>query len=508
MKRWNNLYEYCRLPIRVLLLSIVLIGFGYLIQDVNVNIFYTFKNPLLLLISETSSRIGHFIFINIPFVFLVNLVAKRANSGAPTVFAIVGYFTFLIFTMMFNTHTMPNEAYNSILGISYNHHSYGVIYPIQTGLIGAFVVAYLTRFSYLHSRRRSAYSFLSFLDKDSAGLVYNIVLCAIAGSLFAALWPIGIDFLEKVINWIASDLSDPLKLSVYGFFDRAFAILGLSSLIRKPFWYGKLGGNYLSVSGETILGDVNIWRYMPEASATFSGAGRFITPYYVINMFAVPAVLLAMFFINTDKNERHRGIMFTLVTMIASFVCGNPLPLELMLLFTAPLLLLFHLLFSGALFGILFKLNAFLGFEYSGSVTTAMPGAFPDFIINARNPFYIRSLLIIILVGIIVAIVYYLATYFYFHYLAFDITGSHRAHGVATRIVDAVGGVKNITKTYSSALKLSLEVEDLEKVSYDKLKKINSTRITETKTRIIINFGSSSTIIRTKIDQIIKKSKR
>ncbi len=508
MKRWNNLYEYCRLPIRILILAVVLLGFGYLLQNDNVNIFYTFENPLLLLLGETSSRIGHFLYVNIPFVFMLNLVSKRANSGAPTLMAVVGYFTFLVFTMMFNSHTLPNETYTQAIGISYNHMSYGSIYPIQTGLIGGFLVAYLTRVAYIHSRRRSSYSFLSFLDKDTAGLVYNIVLCALAGIFISFIWPFGIRALQGAINWIAADIGDPIRLTLYGFLDRLLAIFGLSNMIRRPFWFGKAGGNYVSLSGETILGDVNIWNYMPEAATTFSGAGRFITPYYVINMFAIPAIIIAIFFVNTDRGERHRGMIFTLVAMIANIICGNPLPMELILLFTAPLLLVFHLLASGALFGILYSLHAFLGFNYSGSTISAMPGAFPDYIINARTPQYVRSLLVILLVGIITAIVYYFATYAYYHYFAFDISGSKRSYGIAVRIIDAVGGVDNINKTYSSSFKLSIEVEDLEKVSYDKLKKINSTRITETKTRIVINLGAPSTIIRSKIDQIMKKSKR
>lgn len=508
MKRWNNLYEYCRLPIRILILAIVLIGFGYLIQNDNVNIFYTFRNPLLLMIGETCYRIGHFLYINIPFVFLLNLVSKRANSGAPTLMAIVGYFTFLAFTMMFNSHTLPNEAYSQILGISYNHASYGTIYPLQTGLIGAFLVAYITRLSFVHSRRRSAYSFLSFLDKNSAGLIYNIVLCAIAGFVVASVWPFFTNTLQIAISWIAENIGDPIRLSLYGFLDRVLSMVGLSNLIRRPFWFGKAGGNYVSLSGETILGDVNIWRYMPEAATTFNGAGRFITPYFVINMFAIPAMILAIFFTNTDKPERRRSMLFTFAMVCGNIICGNPLPMELILLFTAPLLLIFHLVASGMLFGILYSLHAFLGFDYSGSVISAMPGAFPDYIINARNPQYIRTLLVILLVGIITAIVYYFATYLYYNYFAYDISGSKRSSNIAHRIIDAVGGVDNINATYSSSFKLSIEVVDLEKVSYEKLKRINSSRITETKTRIIINLGSASTIIRKRVDRIIKKTKR
>ncbi len=72
--------------------------------------------------------------------------------------------------------------------------------------------------------------------------------------------------------------------------------------------------------------------------------------------------------------------------MLISFVAGNPLPLELTLLLTAPGMLVLYLLLVVGLFGYLAYAGVFLGFSQTGTnVLTAMPGAFPDYTINLRN---------------------------------------------------------------------------------------------------------------------------
>lgn len=513
MKRWNTIYEHSKLPIKILCFAFVLIAFGYLIQNSNVNIFYTIRNPYIKLLAEMSSRIGHFLVTNMPLIFMVNLVSKRANSGVPILLGLVGYVTYLVTTMMLAPHTMSPQAYSSILGISYNTATsnmtnYGIIYPLQTGMIGSFLVAFITRFSYIKSRKRSIYSFLGFLDKDTAAFIYNIVLCILLGFTISLVWPYLFNILKDIIVWIAEDISDPLRLGVYGFLDRSLSILGLGNIIRQPFWFGASGGTYSNIVGETILGDVNIWRYMPSAAITYSGAGRFITPYYVINMFIVPAIYLGIFFTYTDKAEKKKHLLFLIGAIIISVLCGNPLPIELLLLFNAPLLLIFHLFLSSSLFAILPLNKAFLGFEYTGSTISAMPGSFPDYIINARTAQYIHSLLIILIVGIIMAIIYFIITMVYYRYLAYDVIGSNRSTKLAQTLIDAMGGVNNITSTQSSPFKLTVLLEDLEEVSYDKLKRIGYTKIIETKEGLIFELGSSSTIIKKRIDKIIKESTR
>ena len=495
------------MPIRVLCFAFVLIGFGYLIQNENVNIFYTFTNPYLLVLARTLRNIGSVIVVNMPLVFLLSLVSKRANSGAPTMMALVGYITYLIVTTLWTSDTMPAQVYSNTLGISlYNNGT--LSFPIQTGLVGAFLVVFATRISYLKSRRRTAYSLLAFTNKDTAGLIYNIVLCAFLGVGVSLAWPFVIQIYEKGINWIASDIGNPQKLFVYGIVDRLSSIAGMGDLIREPFWYGTAGGAYSSVTGSVITGDVNIWKYMPEAGSAITGVGRFITPYYVINMFMVPAIYLGMYFSFDDRHERKKYFFFFIAAALMSFACGNPLPLELVLLFTSPILLGFYLIGCGLLFTILSESKAFLGFNYTGSTISAMPGSFADYIINVRTPQFGHTMLIILIVGIIFAIVFFMLTLVYYRYLAFDLAGTNKSKIIAKRIVDAVGGPENVVGATSGPFSLSIKLNNLEDVSYEKIKQVGAKRVTETNSGLILDFCSASKIIKVNLLKLVESKKR
>ncbi len=507
MKRWNMLYDNCRLPIRIMFVAFVFLAIGYLIQNDNLNVFYTIDNTYIQLTGQILYRIGNFLVINMPLIFMINLVAKRANSGMPALLAIIGYATFMVTTMFLNDHSLVSQAYTNALGLSHSTSS-DTYYPIQTGMIGSFAVALITRYSYLTSRKKSIYSFFGFMNEDSRAILYNVVLCLILGFVTVLVWPYFIEIIVSIMTWIAEDISDPYRLAAYGLLDRSLSILGLGNLIRYPFWYGASGGTYAAISGATVLGDVNIWAYMPDALLTYSGAGRFITPYYIINIFALPAMYLGMYFTISDKKERHRHLLFLVGACFVSIICGNPLPLELLLLFTSPLLLIFHLMLSASLFGILSLNGAFLGFEYSGSTVSAMPGALVDYLINIRIPEYTHTILVILMIGIIFAIIYFLMTAVYYRYLAYDVIGSDRSNIICSRLFDAVGGSDNIKSVSSALFSVTVELYETEKISYDEIKKVGAKKITENKTSLVLDFGSASTVIRIKIQKALKKLTR
>ncbi len=487
--------------------AFVLIGIGYLIQNDNVNVFYTIDNTYIILIGEIFYRIGHFLIINMPLIFLVSMVAKRANSGMPAILAIFGYITFLITTMFLTSTDMVSQAYTNVLGLSYTSGS-TTYYPLQTGMIGSFAVAYVTRYSYLKSRDKNIYSFFSFMNKDTRAMLYELVLCILLGLGFCLVWPYFIEFLQTIISWIAEDISDPYRLSVYGLLDRGLSILGLGNIIRYPFWFGSSGGTYSTISGSTILGDVSIWSYMPDALSTYYGAGRFITPYYVINMFACPALYLGMFFTISDKRQRNKRIGLLILAIIVSVICGNPLPMELLLLFTSPLLLVMHLILSASLFGILCLNNAFLGFAYSGSTISAMPGSFADYIINIRTTEYSHSVMVIFVIGIIFAIIYFGMTMLYYRYLAYDVIGAKKSTTITSRLFYFFCGPTNIKAVHSALFDVTVELYDLEKVVYDEIKRIGAKSIVETKTSLIFDFGSASTVIRRQINKSLRQARR
>lgn len=512
MKRWNNLLNTMRFPIKLILIAFLLIELGSIIQNRNVNIFYTINNTTMVMISEILIKLGEAIVVNFPLIVIIRFVSRRAKSGTPVLIGLIGYFTFLIFTMFFKSPNLPPHALINLFGIEYNATNFansatGIQYPIQTGMIGALIVGLLTRYSYVKSRRRSPYSLLAFLDKDTVGYIYNIVFCAIAGFVVAQLWPYFITSVDRLVNLIASDTSNPKYIALYGIADRLFSTIGLGDLIRNPFWYGTPGGTLSTFSGQTVLGDVAIFTKLVEAKESTVGYGRFITPYYILNMFVVPSMLFALYRSNTRKTERRKYFVLILFLALASFVYGNPLPLELALLFGAPLLYVSYLALTGLLFGVLQRLEVFLGYSYSGSTLIAMPGSFPDYVILLRNNQYTNTLLIVFALGLLAAIVFYLLTVLYIEFFAFDILGVKRKV-LAVKIIDGVGGVTNIKEVFSSPSKLTIVLNDHELIEVEQLIALDAPKISEVSDGLIIYYGMSSRIVAKRILDVIKEQQR
>lgn len=504
-----KIYDSCKISIRVALFGFLLIAVGFLIQNESVNIFYTFKSSVVLFIGEGSLRLGTTIITNLPMIFMLNIVCKKANSAFPVCLALIGYFSYLIVTMLFATTTLPATAYATSTGInSILNVNTGTKYPFETGLIGSFIVAYITRFSFIRSRHRTSYSLLGFLNRDSAGIIYNIVFCSLAGAGMAYVWPIIFNYIQMVVTYIGKDLADPLHLAVYGIADRVLSILGLGKIVRQPFWYTALGGSLQTITGQTVVGDVNIWNYVRSSNAIYNGAGRFITGFYVINMFMIPGIYLGTVLSMSDKEERNKMILPLLGGIILSVVCGNPLPAELTLLFTSPLLLVLYLLVVGGVFYYLNMANIFLGSSIvNGEIISAMPGNFPDFIINLRNVNYIKQLSNICIVGLVAFVVCFILSWLYYHFLSYDIARTGKAKALAASIIDAVGGKDNIKSAGSGLFTVCIHLIDLEQVDIDKLQNLNIHKITETRDGINIECGASAYIIANRIKYLKEKKK-
>lgn len=507
MKRIMKVYDSCRISIRIAFFGFLLIAIGSFIQNDSVNIFYTFKNTVVLFIAEGCLKLGTAVIVNLPLIFMLNLVCKRANSAYPVCLALIGYFTFLIVTSLFSTNSLASSAYASANGInSLLNINTGSKMPLELGLLTSFIVAYLTRLAFVRSRHRTSFSLLGFLHKDSAGIVFNVLYCTIAGIIVSYIWPPIFNYLQFLITFISQDLMDPLRLALYGVLDRFLSVLSLNTIIRQPFWYTALGGSLQTISGQSIVGDINIWNYIKNTTQIFSGAGRFVTAYYVINMFIVPAIYLGFLFTISDKQERSKYLIVCLIGIILSVVFGNPLPIELVLLFSSPLLFVMYLVLIGTLFYCLTKLQIFLGSSVIlNSTISSMPGNFPDFIINLRNINYIQQMWKIVVVGVIFALITFIMVYLYNRYFAYDLARAGKAKQFAADIINAVGGSTNINLVGAGLFKVCIHLKDLELVDINAIQKLKIYRVTETKDGIDIECGSSALIVATKINYLMSR---
>ena len=190
MRRFSSLYEILKFPLKVLLLAYVIMGLGMLIQTENFAVFYTINNSIILLLSEVMVRLGAFVVVNFPMLIMIKLVSRKVNSSVPIIMCIVGYAVYLIVTMIFASPSLPSSAFSNILNINYNagfitNDLLGVRYPIQTGLVAAFIIGFCTRFSYRPSGSYANVNLLGFIDPDRLASILKFLYFGNTGFVIA-----------------------------------------------------------------------------------------------------------------------------------------------------------------------------------------------------------------------------------------------------------------------------------------------------------------------------------
>ena len=512
MRNWHSLYEIFTFPIGILFFACAILGIGNLLTNSAFSAFYTINNEVVILLAEAMMKIGSFLIVNFPLIFLIRVVTRKAGSATSVLSAIAGYITYLVMTMYFSSgnSSLPSTAFSSVLGLSFSTSASssvtaGVHYPLQTGILSTVLIGIITLTVYNSSRRHNEYGFFSFISKDVGCVIRTVVFSALAGFGVALLWPYVMQGITKVINFIASDTTNPVNLAIYGMLDRVLSVFNLGALVRQPFWYTSSGGSWINLVGANAAGDVNIWTSQLSSGSLTGMAGRFITPYYVLNIFAMPGLLWGMYSIETDLIERRRLRLFYILATLLSLVSGTLLPLEIMLLLLCPLLFLFHVGCTGLLYGIFSAMHVYLGYNYTGtSVLTALPGTLLEYLSYFKYSSLQHTLIVIAIVGVISFFVYFFVTRLYFRHLALDLFNTGGKERLTKGTIAAVGGIENVKMTHSSCSRLVISLYDPTKINVAKLKQLGSIRVYETKAGFAICYGASSTIVSMGISQTMR----
>jgi N-acetylglucosamine PTS system EIICBA or EIICB component len=275
---------------------------------------------------------------------------------------------------------------------------------------------------------------------------------------FGLGWPVvesGMDALSRAI--IASGEAG---LFVYGVLNRLLIVTGLHHILNNVAWF--------------IVGDFN--GATGDLKRFFAGdphAGAFMSGFFPVMMFGLPAACLAMY--HTASPERKRatgGLMLSMA--LTSFLTGVTEPVEFTFMFLAPWLFALHAVLTGAAMVTMDLLQSRLGFGFSA-------GLF-DYVLNygkATNPLYLVP----------VGAAYFALYYFVFRWciLRFDLrtpgrepagaAGSRGAEGPSGESlawIAALGGAANIATLGACTTRLRLELVDRDKADAESLRRLGS----------------------------------
>ncbi len=239
--------------------------------------------------------------------------------------------------------------------------------------------------------------------------------------------------------------------------------LGLHHALNSVFWF--------DVANVNDLG--NFW-----AGTGIQGqTGIYMTGFFPVMMFGLPAGCLAMYHTAKSKNKKMvAGLLFS--AAIYSFFTGVTEPIEFSFMFLAPGLYLIHAILTGLSLTILGLLPIRAGFNFSAGFLDLF---FSSFTPLALNPW------MLIPVGLVVGVVYYFVFVLAIKMFDFKTPGREdeleavsNATGnmvsnkgfddMAKIILEGLGGKENIVTVDNCITRLRLEVKDITKVDEAKIK--------------------------------------
>jgi PTS system N-acetylglucosamine-specific IIC component len=288
------------------------------------------------------------------------------------------------------------------------------------------------------------------------------ILAGFAGLVLAALVGFGFAPIDAGVDGLSYGVvqSGTIGLFVYGVLNRLLIVTGLHHVLNNVAWF--IIGDF---HGKT--GDLN--RFF----AGDPSAGGFMSGFFPVMMFGLPAACLAMYRSALPERRQAVGGMLTSMALTA-FLTGVTEPIEFTFMFLAPLLYFMHTILTGVAMALMHILGVHLGFGFSAG--------FFDYVLNFSKS---TRPLLLFPVGLAYFAIYYGT--FRWAIVKFDLKTPGREPEEAEEegaaplpaerglaFVEALGGSGNLASIDACTTRLRLVVNDQAKVSEARLKKLGA----------------------------------
>jgi PTS system N-acetylglucosamine-specific IIC component len=256
---------------------------------------------------------------------------------------------------------------------------------------------------------------------------------------------------------------DEVGSFIYGTLNRLLIPLGLHHILNSVFLF-QVGDYEYIKDGATVVANGDLHRF-------FAGdptAGVYMAGFYVVMMFGLPAMALAIY-VTTPKEQRKKAGAILIGVAFTSFLTGITEPLEFLFLFIAPLLFLLHALLTGLALATAHFLDIHHGYGFSAG--------FIDYVINyklATNP------LLILPLGLVFAVIYFTLSYYIIKIFKYNIFAETKEEkelqegNEALAFIEALGGKENIISTDACITRLRMEVKASEHLDDEAFKKLGA----------------------------------
>ncbi|MEU8486449.1 PTS transporter subunit EIIC [Streptomyces sp. NPDC048641] len=359
------------LPVAVLPAAALLVRFGQP-DMLGKDSFPTFITKL----ASYMSAGGGALLDNMPLLFCVGIAIgfAKKSDGSTALAAVTGYLVFQKVLATFTDGNLPKVAAVVDGKIVMNEA------PVNAGVLGGVVMGVVVALLYQKFYRTKLPDWAGFFGGRRLVPILSAFAGLVIGIVFGLIWPVLGTGLHNFGEWLVG--SGAVGAGIFGVANRALIPIGMHHLLNSFPWFQ--AGTYEGKSGD-------IARFLQGDPS----AGQFMTGFFPIMMFALPAACLAI--VHCARPERRKvvgGMMFSLAA--TAFVTGVTEPIEFTFMFIAPALYAIHAVLTGVSMALTWGLGMKDGFGFSAGAV--------DYFLNlgiATNPWGLA------LVGLCFAVVYY-----------------------------------------------------------------------------------------------------
>jgi PTS system N-acetylglucosamine-specific IIC component len=413
-----------------------------------------------LLDSQLVATAGDAIFANLGLLFAIGVAVglARENHGAAGLASVVAY---LVATKGAEVLiAVPPEALADFTGrardlaVSAYKEKELVKLSVPAGILcGLTAGALYNRFYNI-----TLPSYLAFFG----GRRFVPIVSGLAGLMLAFAFGTQWQRLEQGMRVLSGTVlhAGAFGLFAYGVLNRVLIVTGLHHIINNIAWF--ILGDYHGVTGD-----------MQRFFKGDPSAGVFMSGFFPVMMFGLPAACLAMY--HTALPGRRRAVSGLLGSIaLTSLLTGVTEPIEFTFIFLAPALYAVHAILTGAAFIVMSALGVHLGFGFSAGLI--------DYVLNysrATRPLWLLP------VGVLYFALYY--GLFRLVIVRFDLKTPGRdpqeptaapppaaQTGGAREWIAALGGAANLLSVDACTTRLRLRVGSQGSIDEPALKKLGA----------------------------------
>ncbi|WP_351232904.1 PTS transporter subunit EIIC [Streptomyces sp. NPDC002133] len=331
-------------------------------------------------VASVFATAGDAVFANLPLLFCIGVAIgfAKKSDGSTALAALVGFLVYKnVLTAFPVTEAVVNTTANKGVDVAATYNNPGVLGGIIMGLLSAVL--------WQKYHRTKLVDWLGFFNGRRLVPIIMAFVGVIMGVFFGLVWePIG-DVISDFGEWMTG--LGAAGAGIFGLINRALIPIGMHQFVNTVAWFQI--GDFTNAAGEVVHGDLH--RFF----AGDPSAGLFMTGFFPIMMFGLPAAALAI--AHTARPERRKAVTGMMVSLaLTSFVTGVTEPIEFSFMFIAPLLYVIHAVLTALSMAITWALGVHAGFTFSAGLIDFGLG-----LNQATNPW------LIIPIGLAFAAVYY-----------------------------------------------------------------------------------------------------